>query len=79
MAALRGWPLEARIALLSSLMYVGFLGAFAADPHPGTPHARRMVESCKRHLVVGLWIFSTGLAALVTVALIQRLAILEAD
>ena len=78
MAALRGWPLEARIALLISLLHVGFLGAFAADPYPETPQARRIVESCKRHLVVGLWVFSTGLAALVAVALIQRLAIPEA-
>jgi hypothetical protein len=79
MAALRGWPLEARVALLISLFYVGFLGAFAADPHPETPQALRMVETCKRHVVVGLWVFSTGLAALVTISLIQRLAILEAD
>jgi hypothetical protein len=78
MAALRAWPLEARVALVISLLPLGMMGVFAADPYPETAQARRMVESCKRHLVVGLWFFSTGLAALVSVVLIQRLAIPEA-
>ena len=79
MAALRGWPLEASCALLISLIPVGILGAFAADPYPETPRARRIVESCRRHLVVGLWVFSTGLVALVAVKLMQRLAIPETE
>ena len=79
MAALRGWPLEARCALLVSLIPVAILGAIAADPYPETPQARRIVENSKRHLVVSLCVFSTGLAALVAVSLIQRLAIPESE
>jgi hypothetical protein len=59
--------------LLLSLFHVGFLGTFAANPYPETLRERRVVERSKRDLVVGLWIFSTGVAAWVAVALTQRL------
>jgi hypothetical protein len=65
--------------LLISVFHLGMMGAFVSDPYPETPHARRMVDSSKRHLVVGFWVISTGLAALIAVALIQRLAIPEAE